>query len=91
MHGVWQMAGNKKICFPAPPNSIQRDETICPQTYLSAQNYVFITLILHRCVQREKEKEHSSTILFFPEANQITRQFLTPKLVKNIIRKENFR
>lgn len=49
---------------------------------------MFITLILHRCVQREKERAFLS---HFSEAKQITRQILIPELDKNMIIKEYFR
>ena len=88
---AWCLADGKgsKIRYPAPPSSMHRDETICPQTYINAQNSMcLITSILHKSSQRiQKEGNLPNT---FYEASQVTRHILVPKLGKNIVRKEYF-
>lgn len=76
-----------KICYPAPPSSMHRDETICPQTCIIFK--CLITSKLHKSSQRvEREGNFPNS---FYEASQITRKILIQKLHKAIIRKENFR
>lgn len=76
-----------KICYPAPPSSMHRDETICPQTCITLK--CLITSKLHKSSQRiEREGNFPNS---FYEGSQITRKVFIPKLHKAIIRKENFR